>query len=98
MKSLFRGYFKPSEEELQAIWRDNAVVLDTNVLLHEVWAFRPSDDSQERVRYLLERNEKGESTEDETTEPERFGELEHLMQLVKARAIVCLEDSDSENR
>ena len=65
---------------------------------YEVWAFRPSDDSQERMRYLLERNEKGESTEDETTEPERFGELEHLMQLVKARAIVCLEDSDSENR
>lgn len=56
----------------------------------EVLAFRPSADSQERVRYLLARNESGELTEDETAELERFGELEHLMQMVKARAQVYL--------
>src|SRR5437870_13512810 len=59
----------------------------------EVLAFRPSADSQERVRYLLERNENGELTEDEVTELDRFGELEHLMQLLKACAQVYLSDS-----
>ena len=58
----------------------------------EILAFRPSTDSQERVRYLLERNEGGELTDDEAAELERFGELEHLMQLVKARAQVYLEN------
>ena len=57
----------------------------------EILAFRPSTDSQERVRYLLERNESGELTDDEAAELERFGELEHLMQLVKARAQLYLE-------
>jgi hypothetical protein len=52
----------------------------------KVLAFRPSRKTQERVRYLLGRNKTGELTEEETTELERFGELEHLMQLVKARA------------
>ena len=52
----------------------------------EVLAFRPSQQTQERVRELLERNAAAELTEDEAAELERFGELEHLMQLVKARA------------
>lgn len=52
----------------------------------EVLAFRPSPETQERVRDLLERNAAAELTEEEAAELERFGELEHLMQLVKARA------------
>ena len=52
----------------------------------EVLAFRPSPETQERVRDLLERNAADELTDDEAAELERFGELEHLMQLVKARA------------
>lgn len=52
----------------------------------EVLAFRPSPESQERVRYLLEKNENDELTSDESVELERFGQLEQLMQLVKARA------------
>lgn len=52
----------------------------------EVLAFRPSMETQERVRGLLERNSAGELTEEESAELERFGELEHLMQLVKAKA------------
>ena len=59
----------------------------------EVLAFRPSTDSQDRVRYLLERMESGELTADEAAELERFGELEHLMQLVKARAQVYISES-----
>ena len=52
----------------------------------EVVAFRPSPETQERVRELLERNAADELTDEEAVELERFGELEHLMQLVKARA------------
>jgi len=52
----------------------------------EVLAFRPSEETQERVRFLLERNAADELTEEETSELELFGEVEHLMQLVKARA------------
>jgi methylase of polypeptide subunit release factors len=52
----------------------------------EVLAFRPSLETQERVRELLERNASDELTDEEAAELERFGELEHLMQLVKSRA------------
>ena len=52
----------------------------------EVLAFRPSEETQERVRLLLERNAADELTEEEASELELFGELEHVMQLVKVRA------------
>ena len=52
----------------------------------EIVQFRPSPPAQERARYLLQRNKSGELTDDEGAELERLGELEHMMQLVKARA------------
>ena len=52
----------------------------------EVAAFHPSEEVQERIRFLLERNSAGELTEEEAAELELFGELEHMMQLVKIRA------------
>ena len=52
----------------------------------EVLAFRPSPETQERVRDLLERSAADELTDEEAAELDRFGELEHLMQLVKLRA------------
>lgn len=52
----------------------------------EVLAFRPSQETQERVRTLLERNAADELTEEEAAELKRFGDLENFMQLVKARA------------
>jgi hypothetical protein len=33
MKSLFPGYYSPSEEQFKALWKNGIVVLDTNVLL-----------------------------------------------------------------
>lgn len=57
----------------------------------EILAFRPSPESQERVHYLLERNEADELTQDEAAELDRFGDLEHLMQLIKARAQAYME-------
>jgi len=53
---------------------------------NQVLAFRPSQETQERVRELLERNAADELTDEEAAELERYGEVEHLMQLVKARA------------
>ena len=52
----------------------------------EVLAFRPSTKAQEQVRKLLIRNKCGDLTTEETLELERLGNLEHLMQLIKARA------------
>jgi hypothetical protein len=57
----------------------------------DVLAFRPSEDAKERVRYLLARNGEGNLSEEEAAELNRFGELEQLMQLVKARAQLYIE-------
>jgi hypothetical protein len=57
----------------------------------EILAFCPSRKTQDRVRYLLARNKAGELSQEEAAELERFGELEHLMQLVKARAHLYAE-------
>jgi hypothetical protein len=65
----------------------------------DVLAFRPSRQSQQRVRYLLQRLKSDELTKTEAAELKRFGELEHLMQLVKARAHLYAEgDSVSKAR
>jgi len=52
----------------------------------EILAFRPSVETQDRVRELLERNAADELTEEEAAELECFGEIEHFMQLIKIRA------------
>ena len=52
----------------------------------DVLSYRPSPEAQERVQYLLAKNKSAELTPDEAAELERFGEIEHFMQLVKARA------------
>ncbi len=52
----------------------------------EILRFRPSDEAQQRAHYLLEQNRRGELTDDEAAELEQLGQLEHLVQLVKARA------------
>ncbi len=52
----------------------------------EIVQFRPSPAAQERARCLLQRNKSGDLTADEAAELERLGDLEHMMQLVKARA------------
>jgi hypothetical protein len=52
-----------------------------------VLAFRPSAEAKARVQELLARSKQGSAlSEDEQAELDRFGELEHLMQLVKVRA------------
>ena len=57
----------------------------------EIVQFRPSQAAQQRVDYLLGRNKTGELSDEEAAELDRMGQLEHLMQLVKARAHVIVE-------
>jgi hypothetical protein len=59
----------------------------------QILAFRPSQEAQQRVQYLLAQNTAGALTAEEAAELERFGELEHLMQLVKARAHLYVEQA-----
>ncbi len=72
--------------EAQKIYEEIIDLFARGTTSSEVLAFRPSEKTQERVRELLKRNKSGELTAEEMSELERFGELEHLMQLVKARA------------
>jgi hypothetical protein len=73
---------------------DEIVDLFARTSSAEVLAFRPSAESRERVSYLLEKNRSDELTIEESAELQRFGELEHLMQLVKARAQAYLESRE----
>jgi hypothetical protein len=59
----------------------------------QILAFHPSQEAQERVQYLLARQKTDACTAEEAAELERFGELEHLMQLIKARAHLYVEQS-----
>ncbi len=59
----------------------------------EILRFHPSRAAQQRARCLLQRNKTGELTDDEAAELERLGQLEHLVQLVKARAHLHAEVS-----
>ena len=54
-------------------------------------AFRPSEETLERVRYLLDRNAADELTDEEAEELDYFGKVEHFVQLVKARARAYVE-------
>jgi hypothetical protein len=52
----------------------------------EIVAFQLSEDTQERVRSLLERNSADELTAEEASELDLLGEVGQVMQLVKLRA------------
>ena len=57
----------------------------------EVVAFQPSEETTDRVRYLLDRNAADELTNEESEELDFLGEVEHFMQLIKARARTYVE-------
>ena len=52
----------------------------------EIVEFQLSEDTQERVRFLLERNSADELTAEEAAELDILGEVGQVMQLVKIRA------------
>lgn len=51
-----------------------------------VVAFRPSEETKQRVADLLRREKTTGLTPDELSELDRYMQLEHLMRLAKARA------------
>jgi hypothetical protein len=48
--------------------------------------FRASNEAQERMSFLLERNRKGDLSDAEKDEMEEISKLNHVMILLKARA------------
>jgi len=58
----------------------------------EILQFRPAPAVQRRAEYLMHRCKAGELSELEAVELEQMGQLEHLMQLVKARAHLYQKD------
>jgi hypothetical protein len=51
-----------------------------------VVAFRPSEEAQQRVSDLLQREKEGVLSAEEISELDHYLQLEHLMRLAKARA------------
>ena len=58
----------------------------TGMSPQQILAFRPSEETRARVRYLLALEKGGKITEAEVTELEEFEQFEHLMRMAKARA------------
>jgi hypothetical protein len=52
----------------------------------QIIAFRPSQDTQQRVSDLLDRSHNGALTAEEQIELDEFEQVEHLMRMLKARA------------
>lgn len=51
MKDMFRGYYRPTDEEFEALWEDALIVLDANVLLN---LYSYSSETQTEFLKLLE--------------------------------------------
>jgi hypothetical protein len=64
--------------------------LMTRPTLQDVVAFKVSSTAQERLRSLLAKNREGIITDSEMAELESYEQLEHLMILMKARAIAAV--------
>lgn len=52
----------------------------------QVLAFRPSEETRERVRYLLHAEKNSAITTEEIAELNDFEQFEHVMRMAKARA------------
>ncbi len=52
--------------------------------------FRPSQEAQERVAELIEREKESELSAEETAELNHFIELEHILRVAKAKARLIL--------
>jgi len=55
--------------------------------------FRPTPDMQERLKYLLLRNSEGILTPEESQELDEYGQIEHLIILLKSGSLPYLNPS-----
>ena len=78
---------------LQEIPQAYLEVLDflmTRPTPQDIAVFKVSPTAQERLRSLLDRNQEGTLTDSEIAELDVYEQLEHLMILMKARAITLV--------
>lgn len=59
--------------------------------LDEIAAYRLPTELQDRAHQLLDRNRAGTLTSDERSEMDEFGQIDHLLTLVKAKARLKLK-------
>jgi hypothetical protein len=62
-------------------------LLSAHVPPDEILHFKPSADTLERVQVFLQKNREGSLSEDEEAELDHYEHLEHLIGLLKARAL-----------
>lgn len=58
----------------------------TGMSPQQILSFRPSEETRERVRYLLAMEKSGTISDNEVAELNDFEQFEHLMRMAKARA------------
>ncbi|CAN5370314.1 hypothetical protein BH09BAC4_BH09BAC4_47950 [soil metagenome] len=58
----------------------------TGISPQQILAFRPLEETRERVRYLLAMEKAGKISEEEEVELNEFEQFEHVMRMAKARA------------
>jgi hypothetical protein len=82
---------------LQKIPQAYLEVLDflvTRPTPQDILAFKVSPEAQERLRSLLDKNREGTLTDFEVAELDVYEQLEHLMILIKARAVSAKRNSE----
>ena len=83
--------------ELQQLPQAYVEVLDFLVTCptsQDIIAFKVSPEAQNRLRSLLDKNREGSLTESEVAELDAYEQLEHLMILMKARALSAERNSE----
>ena len=60
--------------------------LTSSPIPQQIITFRPSAETQERIRFLLDANNTRNLTADEAIELDEFGKVEHLMRMLKVYA------------
>jgi hypothetical protein len=74
-------------------YQDFAEFMTSSPTLEQIAHYRLSDESEARISYLLEANREGTITPEETDELDDYTRLEHIVRLVKIRAVAKLKHS-----
>jgi hypothetical protein len=93
MDSSFSASFAiatPSFQQLPQAYLEVLDFLVTCPTPQDILAFKVSPEAQDRLRSLLDKNREGALTESEVAELDAYEQLEHLMILMKARAMASV--------
>lgn len=82
---IYREIFMSTVKSKQKAYDEIIDLFANGSSPEKIVSFKPSDESQDRVRVLLAKIKSGQLTPEEA-ELDDFGMIEHLMRLVKARA------------